>query len=53
MSTSIDTDFWKELDAALKAIVGDADGRQIAVAAHRCRGGAAGMPRQLPRWSRS
>lgn len=29
VTTSIDTDFWKELDAALKAIVGNADGAQI------------------------
>ncbi len=47
VSTSIDTDFWKELDAALKAIVGDADGRQIVLSQHTGVVVVRGMPRQL------
>ena len=47
VSTSIDTDFWKELDAALKAIVGDAEGRQIVLSQHTGVVVVRGMPRQL------
>lgn len=34
VSTAVDTDFWKELDTALKAIVGEGDGRQIVLSQH-------------------
>ena len=34
VSTTTDTDFWKELDASLKAIVGSEAGRQIVLSQH-------------------
>jgi MSHA biogenesis protein MshL len=34
VATLHDADFWKEMDAALKAIVGSADGRQVVLSPH-------------------
>ena len=34
VATLHDADFWKELDAALKAVVGTADGRQVVLSPH-------------------
>ena len=47
VSTLIDTDFWKELDLALKAIVGDGDGRQIVLSQHSGVLVVKAMPKQL------
>lgn len=47
VSTAIDTDFWKELDTALKAIVGEGDGRQIVLSQHSGVLVVKAMPKQL------
>lgn len=47
VSTSIDTDFWKELDAALKAIVGEGEGRQIVLSQHTGVVVVRAVPKQL------
>lgn len=47
VSTSVDTDFWKELEAALKAIVGDAEGRQIVLSQHSGVLVVRAVPKQL------
>ncbi|MDE2593090.1 MAG: pilus (MSHA type) biogenesis protein MshL [Burkholderiales bacterium] len=47
VSTSVDTDFWKELDTALKAIVGEGDGRQIVLSQHSGVLVVRAMPKQL------
>lgn len=47
VSTSVDTDFWKELDTALKAIVGEGDGRQIVLSQHSGVLVVKAMPKQL------
>lgn len=47
VSTAIDTDFWKELDTALKAIVGEGEGRQIVLSQHSGVLVVKAMPKQL------
>ncbi|MBP8190450.1 MAG: pilus (MSHA type) biogenesis protein MshL, partial [Aquabacterium sp.] len=47
VSTAIDTDFWKELDTALRAIVGEGDGRQIVLSQHSGVLVVKAMPKQL------
>ncbi|MCC7544004.1 MAG: pilus (MSHA type) biogenesis protein MshL [Aquabacterium sp.] len=47
VSTAIDTDFWKELDTALKAIVGEGEGRQIVLSQHSGVVVVKAMPKQL------
>lgn len=47
VSTSIDADFWKELDSALKAIVGEGDGKQIVLSQHTGVVVVKAMPKQL------
>jgi MSHA biogenesis protein MshL len=34
VATTQESDFWKEIDAALKAVVGSADGRQVVLSPH-------------------
>ena len=47
VSTTNDSDFWKELDAALKAIVGTDGGRQVVMAQHSGVLVVRGFPRDL------
>ncbi len=47
VSTQNDADFWKEIDAALKAIVGTADGRQVVLSPHSGVLVVRALPREL------
>lgn len=47
VSTTTDTDFWKELDASLKAIVGNDAGRQIVLSQHSGVIVVRAMPKEL------
>ncbi|NJS15807.1 MAG: general secretion pathway protein GspD [Sphingopyxis sp.] len=47
VTTQHDADFWKEIDAALKAIVGSADGRQVVLSPHSGMLVVRGFPRDL------
>jgi MSHA biogenesis protein MshL len=47
VTTQHDADFWKEIDAALKAIVGNADGRQVVLSPHSGMLVVRGFPRDL------
>jgi MSHA biogenesis protein MshL len=47
VSTTTDTDFWKELDASLKAIVGSDAGRQIVLSQHSGVIVVRAMPKEL------
>jgi MSHA biogenesis protein MshL len=47
VTTLNDADFWKELDAALKALVGSVDGRQIVLSPHTGVLVVRALPREL------
>ncbi len=47
VSTLHDADFWKEIDGALKAIVGTADGRQVVLSPHSGVLVVRGFPNEL------
>lgn len=47
VSTTNDVEFWKELDASLKAIVGEGEGRQLVLSQHSGVIVIKAMPRQL------
>jgi MSHA biogenesis protein MshL len=47
VSTQNDADFWKEIDGALKAIVGTADGRQVVLSPHSGVLVVRALPREL------
>jgi MSHA biogenesis protein MshL len=47
VSTLHDADFWKEIDAALKAVVGSADGRQVVLSPHSGLLVVRAFPREL------
>ena len=47
VSTSTDSDFWKELEVSLKAVVGSADGRQVVMSQHTGVIVVRGFPKDL------
>jgi MSHA biogenesis protein MshL len=47
VSTTTDSDFWKELDTSLKAVVGSDNGRQIVISQHTGVIVVKGFPRDL------